>query len=227
MIEISKNLGEYQKIEEYEPNPFIRKTKYPLVTHIKIDTYKYKDEYDKIHNKTVTTKKYCGNKSVIDRRLRMKKFGDAINSNENITTVGEPVNMEMVNSKTKIFGKKLDNNTNTNICSKKNNLYKPTKVAINQNNTIKYTKEPEYKVILRNIPTHYTIADMSNILKTHLKDFGLIKSIRLIKDKYDNLSIRDIAFVEFFYEKDMNKFLSNKNRIIIDNSIIDFERMRN
>ena len=47
-----------------------------------------------------------------------------------------------------------------------------------------------------------------------------------MKDKYNSLLIRDIAFIEFFYKKDMDKLLNSNERIIIDKSIINFEKMR-
>ena len=224
MIVVSENMGEFINIDKFEPNPFLRKTNYPLVSQIKIDTIKYKDENNKIHIKKVTTKRYSGNRNVIKRRLNMKKFGDALNSNDDgITTVGEEVKIEMVNCKN-IDKPLIENIDCFNNQTEEKKYYKPTKFSID-NTKNSETKNVEYKVLLRNIPTDYSIKEMSNIIKDNLNDFGLIKSIRLMKDKYNSLLIRDIAFVEFFYKKDMDNLLNSGKRIIIDNSIIDFEKM--
>ena len=223
MIVVSKKLGEFIDIHKYEPNPFIRKVKYPLIVQIKTDIIKYKDANNKIHTGTVVTKKYSAPKKILKRKLHMKKFGDALRSNEdNFATIGEMVKMEMVNKK--------DDDTIAirNIDDIINNIqptqsYKPVKVFA-PNETTNIEKE-EYKLLLRNIPTEYSIQEMSSILKSHLKEYGLIKSIRLMKDKYNTLLIRDIAFIEFFYKKDMDKLLNSNKKIIIDNSIINLEKM--
>ena len=90
--------GEFKPIEEVVPDFGTRMVKYPDVTHIKEEVFKYKISDKQTITKTIRSVRKKILKRVLERRENWKPFGKAAISNDGITTIGAPVFMEMVNS---------------------------------------------------------------------------------------------------------------------------------
>ena len=94
---VSHEIGEFKPIEEVIPDLATRMIRYPDVTHIKEEKFKYKISEKQSVTKTIRTARKKVLKRVLERRQNWKPFGKAAISNEGITTIGAPVFMQMVN----------------------------------------------------------------------------------------------------------------------------------
>ena len=147
---------DFIEIEKIEPDPNIRRLKYPYVTHQKKTIMTYDIDNKKII-RTFKTHKLKAKKNILERRLNWKCFGDAIENNLGITSLAK--NQEFIDQ-----NKKSNNNIDIIHNNKKNynnkNNFVISKFIDNKNkqsDIYNYQNKNGYKVskyipnILKNI----------------------------------------------------------------------------
>ena len=181
----------------------------------------------------------------IERQKRLKFFGDANEeSNKGLTIIGPLTYIQYLDEKPKIEKKPLSN-FKINNSSK---AYRPSKERLKNINipddfglksgfikggyipkNIKEqlkedaNNEP-ISIILKNFPTYLEYNQLKDLFRNHFKSYGDIKRITILKDKQGN--IKDIAFIEYYYNKDALKVLENKKRLRMGNYIVSIERKK-
>ena len=229
---ISKKLGNFIPIEEYEADIFIRHTQYPHVFQIKKDVFKYKNP-DNTNNpiiRTLITKNLKASKSVLDRYLNWKPFGKGLNSES--SQICEPVYIVPYNKLTddavnkpitsisKIAYKpKTDYNLTVKPknLSDKPKLYKPSFINVDK------VAENTFSLIIKNFSIDKSRDDTKESLYNLFSEYGSIKRLNIIVNKNTG-QIKDIAFIDFYKQSDVNNILESKNRFILDNMVLTVEK---
>uniref|UniRef100_A0A6C0IXK3 RRM domain-containing protein n=1 Tax=viral metagenome TaxID=1070528 RepID=A0A6C0IXK3_9ZZZZ len=227
---ISKDLGSFMPLEEYEPDMFIRNTQYPHVFLIKKDIFTYvnPDNRDNPIIRTVITKKLKAPKGVLDRYLNWKPFGKAVNAEP--SKVCEPVFIEPYNKLTEdiqnnnkpflsnsLYKPKQDYAGNTNETHNKPKMYKPSTL------TLKKVTENTFSLIVKNFSIDKSRDDIEQSLFNLFSQYGDIKRLNVLINK-NNGKIKDIAFIDFYKQSDVNNILESNNRFILDNMILTVEK---
>lgn len=230
--------GPFIPIEKIEPSSFMRIYKYPHITMQRKKEITYKNTIDnKIIIKTILHNKKYGKKRILERR-NWKKFGNAYKNNDGITSLGDNVLFELQNENgMKIVEK--DTKVVNPSSGFKISYFKPSMKHIERVNeleknttkiggyipsSIKHKlKENEeienISICIKNIPADEDIFYIQDILRGMFSSYGEIKYIKVLKDKYTELS-RDIGFIEFYYGTDAIKLLDSKERFIIGSCIL-------
>lgn len=243
---IYKKEGTFIDIKLAVPDIGIRMTEYDSnVIAIKTDTFKYKINEKTSITKKITFVKKRVNKAVEQRRRTWKPFGAAANEdNKSFSFPGEEVFMEYVNDK-----RLLDYNDNflkKQSCKKsfsKSTSYKP-KMSIISNvkdkNSFKINKTgyipssikkkidkntglKNFSIIIKNIPTNLERSQVEYELKKMFNEFGTIKKVTILMDKYEPTKIRDIAFIDFSFASEAISALKSTKRINIGCCILSKE----
>ena len=79
-------------------------------------------------------------------------------------------------------------------------------------------------IILKNFPTYTEVNILKDVFRKYFSKYGDIKKITILTDKQNN--IKDIAFIEFYYNKDALKLLENPPRLIIGKQIVSIQKNR-
>lgn len=240
---LKSEIGEYITTDILEPDPIKRHEKYPFVDEVQIEIYHYKSSDGKIFKKTITNCKSSAKNVRLKERYNSFKanpFGQScINNLE--PSFDNIIGVEYSKKKTKTV------QSSKNLSFTPNNRYVPSKLS---DNNVKKQKEndfkkseyipssiskqieeesklPQFRLILKNLPTYYSLKDMDYILRDKLSKFGTIKKLKLIKNTNsgENL-IKDICFLEFQSMKQTIQFYESKQRIVIDNSILLVEKVK-
>ncbi len=250
---IKSEISDYMPIEEYEKDKTIRSRKYPYVTHIKVEKYFYKKPDGKSVTKTITSKKLHGKKSMIDRRYKIKPFGQALSGNDGVTTIGAEVFIEkpgIVSNKNNFLAK--SNRKNVPSYSSVMKTFRPSSINLDkfknfkefQGNTsseIGFTKNSfipsklksklaenlgleKFSIIIKNIPMGTEVRDMEHQLRRMFKSYGDIERLKVLSDKNDRNMCRDIAFLDFVYPSDANNLLNSGERFVIQHFILNLEK---
>lgn len=229
---ISKDLGSFIPIEEYELDHFKRNTEYPHVFSIKKDIYNYKNP-DNSNNpiiRTIITKKLKASKGVLDRYLNWKPFGKAINAE--MSKICDPVYIEPYDkltgdsqktnkqflSQSLYMPKQVYTGVNkTNETSYKPKMYKPSYI------TLKKVKENTFSIIVKNFSIDKSKDDIEQSLFELFSQCGDIKRLNVLVNK-NNGKIKDIAFIDFYKQTDVNRILESNERFRLDNMILTVEK---
>ena len=183
-------------------------------------------------------------KEAISRQKRMKFFGDANEeSNKGLTVIGSLTYIQYLDEE-KNFEQKKPLSTFKVNSSK--GAYKPSKERVDsidlltQGSDTREFKQSGYvpanikqfveenennepiSIILRNFPTDVEQYQLKDAFTNHFKSYGNIKNITILKDKFNN--IKDIAFMEFYDNKDAIKLLENPRRLIINKQVVSIEK---
>tara|TARA_B110000908_G_C10233609_1_gene441970 strand:- start:1081 stop:1815 length:735 start_codon:yes stop_codon:yes gene_type:complete len=224
----------------YKEKP--RYQQYPDYQHIQsvqTDTYADKKEI-------TITKKIP--KATIGRRQRMKFFGDANEiSNIGLTTIGREVHIEYINEKPRIEKKKplttfaskgcfgtykpnMDRCKNIDMDSFSSapsangfvrSGYVPTHI---QEQIVSGKDVEEFSIMLKNFPTHMGMDALKDMFRKHFKSYGDIQRITILRNN-DN-TIKDIAFIEYYYNKDALKVFEEPKRLIIGRQIVSIQKKK-
>lgn len=240
---IKSEIGKFISTDILEPDPIKRHEKYPFVNEVQQEIYYYKNPDGKIFKKTITNCKSSAKNVRLKERYNLFKSNPFGQSSSNKL---EPVFDNLIGIE---YPKKKNKSTlpQRNISSTSDNNYIPAKLAEKVTKDEKdkdfkkseyipsfitkqleeESKLPQFRLIIKNLPTYYSIKDMDYILRDRLRKFGSIKKLKLIKntDSSENL-IKDICFLEFESMKQTIQFYENKERIIIDNSILLVEKVK-
>jgi len=244
---LNSEIGKYISTHILEPDLIERHKKYPFIDEVQNEIYYYKKPDGKIFKKTITNCKSTGKNVRLKERYNSFKtcpFGqNSINKLE--PSYDNPINIEYPKKKSKFV------QPTRNLSSVPNNKYIPDKIidksiSCNSKNikdndfkksqyipsfiSIQLEEEsklPQFRLIIKNLPTYYSIKDMDYILRDKLSKFGDIKKLKLIKnrDSSENL-IKDICFLEFQSMKQTIHFYESKERIYIDNSVLLVEKLK-
>tara|TARA_B110000908_G_C10220705_1_gene435187 strand:- start:279 stop:878 length:600 start_codon:yes stop_codon:yes gene_type:complete len=183
-------------------------------------------------------------KEAISRQKRMKFFGDANEeSNKGLTVIGSLTYIQYLDEE-KNFEQKKPLSTFKVNSSK--GAYKPSKERVDsidlltQGSDTREFKQSGYvpanikqfveenennepiSIILRNFPTDVEQYQLKDAFTNHFKSYGNIKNITILKDTFNN--IKDIAFMEFYDNKDAIKVFEKPRRFIINKQIVSIER---
>jgi len=219
-----------------------RYKQYPDYQHIQsvqTDTYADKKEI-------TITKKIP--KAILGRRQRMKFFGDANEkSNIGLTTIGRTVYIEYINEEPRIekkkplttftskgsFGtykpnmdrcKNIDMNSFTSAPSANGFVrsgYVPTHI---QEQIVSGKDVDDFSIMLKNFPTHMGMDTLKDLFRKHFKSYGDIQRITILRNN-DN-TIKDIAFIEYYYNKDALKVFEEPKRLIIGRQIVSIQKKK-
>lgn len=253
---VSHEIGEFKPIEEVIPDLATRMIKYPDVTHIKEEKFKYKINEKQTVTKTIRTARKKILKRVLERRQNWKPFGKAAISNDGITTIGAPVFMQMVNSsdnfKTADDSSEIVQNIKKNLSNRKSGFkmasYKPKTEFIQKAkegaNEFKPSSKGGYipasiktkldankglqnfSIIIKNIPSNGYTIEQ---LRSEIRFlFEKFGMIEKIKILTDRRTgmIKDIAFIDFTYPSDAQKALDDNGRMVIGPCILSKERAK-
>ena len=72
-----------------------------------------------------------------------------------------------------------------------------------------------FSIIIKNIPTNLERYDVEYELKTKFSEFGTIKKVTVLMDKYEPTKIREIAFIDLFQRFDIvfySEFVDSFNK---------------
>lgn len=180
----------------------------------------------------------------IERQKRIRYFGQANpESNKGLTIIGPLTYIRYLDEESKIEMKQPLTKFKTNENSK---AYRPnldrvksvdfTKQTISKDgfvkgsympsNVIQLIKEEEniekISVVLKNFPTHMDKHTLENMFDKHFKVYGDIKRITILTN--NNNTIKDIAFIEYYNNKDALKVFENPKRLIIGRQIVSIEK---
>jgi len=182
-------------------------------------------------------------KVAIARQQRMKFFGDANEeSNKGLTVIGPLTYIQYLDEEQKVERKKPLHSFTINTSR---GAYKPSQERLDkadksiESGTKSGFKQSGYipsnitqfendidnediSIILRNFPTYINMDNLKQAFTNHFKSYGDIKKITILKDRNGN--IKDIAFMEFYNNKDAIKLLENPKRFIINKQIISIEK---
>jgi RNA recognition motif-containing protein len=183
----------------------------------------------------------------ISRQKRMKFFGQANEeSNKGCTVIGsltyiqyldekkvevkKPLTKFKINASTKAYKPNIDKCSQIDIDS---TLFKSGKegfsnsgyVPSNIKKCLQEGKDMEpVSIILKNFPTYTEVNILKDVFRKYFSKYGDIKRITILKDKQNN--IKDIAFMEFYYNKDALRLLENPPRLIIGKQIVSIQKNR-
>lgn len=179
----------------------------------------------------------------IERQKRLKFFGDANEeSNKGMTIIGsltyiqyldEPAKFEKkvpltkfkINSSSRAYKPSKERLNTINIPddfeSSSSGFAKGGYIPKNIKNQLKTGDEP-ISIILKNFPTYLEYNQLKELFRNHFKSYGDIKKITILKDKQNN--IKDIAFLEYYNNKDALKLLAKNKKIRMGNQIISIQK---
>jgi len=183
-------------------------------------------------------------KVAIARQKRMKFFGDANEeSNKGLTVIGSLTYIRYLDEEPKVEQKKTLSSFKLNTSK---GAYKPSKKYVdNADKSMESGNKTGFKqsgyvpsnikqfidsdvntedisIILRNFPIYIEYEQLKETLMNHFKKYGNIKKITILKDNQNN--IKDIAFMEFYDNKDAIKLLENPRRLIINKQVVSIEK---
>ena len=229
---------DFIEIEKIEPDPDIRRLKYPHVTHQKKTIMTYVIDNKKII-KILKTNKLIGKKNIIHRRLNLKYFGNSLESDVGNTTLDK--NQMFMHKNINKYDN-IINNTNNN----PKNFFGFTKFKHNEKeikneqkiNPIKINKynpniiknnldmnSNNFSIIIKNFPNDISCNNLEQQLKNIFKVFGPIYKIKILYDKYTK-KIKDIAFIDFYNTEDADKVLNSTQKFIIESSVLFIEKSK-
>ena len=180
----------------------------------------------------------------IERQKRLRYFGQANpESNKGLTVIGsltyiryldeeskiemkQPLSKFKVTENSKAYRPNLDRVKNIDFTKSSTSKDGFVKGSYMPNNIKQIIKEEEniekISVVLKNFPTHIDKYTLQNMFEKHFKIYGDIKRITILTDK--NNTIKDIAFIEYYYNKDALKVFENPKRLIIGRQIVSVEK---
>lgn len=237
---------DFIEIEKIEPDPNIRRLKYPYVTHQKKTIMTYDIDNKKII-RTFKTNKLKAKKNILERRLNWKCFGDAIENNLGITSLAK--NQEFIDQ-----NKKSNNNNNIDIIhnNKKNynnkNNFVISKFIDNKNkqsdiynyqnkngykvskyipNILKNNKEnsENFSIVIKNFPNEISNYYLEQKLRNIFEVYGPINKIKTLYDKNTN-KLKDIAFIDFYNTQDAINVINSSQKFIIESCVLSLEKSK-
>ena len=246
---IEEKVGKYISTTVLEPDPVMRHQKYPFIDEIQQNIYIYKKPDGKLIKRTLTNNKSTAKSMrlkerynnfkpfglekelnlipTIDNEIFITKSYDNTNIKPNTTTKNITDNNDTklyIVDKNKIIEQNFNSHTDYN-----NEFKKSGYIPEFMNEKLKeQINIPYFKLVLKNIPTYYSVKDMEIIIKNTFKKFGDIKKIKLLKNFNDeNKLIKDICFLEFEFLTDAQKLFESNEKFIIDNSVLLIEKSKN
>ena len=113
------------------------------------------------------------------------------------------------------------NNVKDNSVFKINNVgYIPSSIKNKMDKNVGLTN---FSIIIKNIPTNLERYDVECELKTKFSEFGTIKKVTVLMDKYEPTKIREIAFIDFSFASEAISALKSTKRICIGSCILSKE----
>lgn len=181
----------------------------------------------------------------IERQKRIKFFGQANKeSNVGCTVIGSITHIKYLDEKNNVEVKKplTKFKINASNMAYKPNMSRLKNIDIDSFNTtskngfVKSGYIPKHiktqldedkgveqiSILLKNFPTYAEMNVLKDIFRNHFKSYGAIQRITILKDKKNN--IKDIAFIEFYFNKDALKVFENPKRLIIERQIVSVEK---
>ena len=239
-------------IEEIEPDENKRRIEYLYVTHQKKKVMLYNIDGKEI-KRTIKTNKLCGKKNVLERR-NWKPFGEAVNGNKGITTIGAPVYLELCSNngsykKKEEYSEPIKPSLNTSSKKKASfslSTFKPSEESLKKtqdisNNfkssggyipsfikdKINESKDIEnFSIVVKNFPLDKDKRELEFLIKNLFKQFGTIDRVKVLTNKFTG-EVKDIAFVDFCYGIDAQKALKSQEKLMIDYCILSLEKANN
>ena len=229
---ISKDMGQFMSIDAYEKDAFTRRTQYPHVFLIKEDVYTYKnpDNSNNPITRTLITKRLKAPKGVLDRYLNWKPFGKGMNSEE--SKICEPVFIvphnkltQDVQTKSMTIASKgsYKPKINLNYSKQSNTISDTSKLYIPSSITLKKVNENTFSLIIKNFSKDFSKDDIENDLYNLFEQYGSIKRLNVLINKNTG-QIKDIAFIDFHKQSDVNNILESNTRFILHNMILTVEK---
>uniref|UniRef100_A0A6C0EKR5 RRM domain-containing protein n=1 Tax=viral metagenome TaxID=1070528 RepID=A0A6C0EKR5_9ZZZZ len=229
LTKLTETFGTDIDIVDFEPDDFIRRTKYPHVVSIKTDVYTYTNP-DSIENpiiRTILTKKLRASRGVLDRYLHWTPYGAALNNKET-TTICDPVFISSSN--------KLEDIIKPEKKAMSGGVYKPKLTVLEPkpskntgfykpslNNITSAQKNTNSSLIVKNFPTDSLKDVLEDRLHSIFSRYGAIKRINILTDKRTGC-IKDIAFIDFYNAGDSTNVIETAERFILDNLILTVEK---
>ena len=180
----------------------------------------------------------------IERQKRIKFFGQANKeSNVGCTVIGAITHIKYLDEKKVEVKKPLTTfKINASSTAYKPNISRLKNIDIDSFNTkskngfVKSGYIPKHiktqldedkgveqiSILLKNFPTYVGMNVLKDIFRNHFKSYGAIQRITILKDKKNN--IKDVAFIEFYFNKDALKVFENPKRLIIERQIVSVEK---
>ena len=180
----------------------------------------------------------------IERQKRLKFFGQANKeSNKGCTVIGsltyiryldekqveikKPLTKFKINASATAYKPNIDRCKNMDINSfskvSKNGFVRSGYIPKHIKNQLEEDKDVEdISIIVKNFPTYADKFVLKDIFRNHFKSYGEVKRVTILTDKKNN--IKDIAFIEFYYNKDALKVFENPKRLIIEKHIVSIEK---
>lgn len=235
---------DFIEIEKIEPDPDIRRLKYPYVTHQKKTIMTYIIDNKKII-RTLVTNKLKGKKNILERRLKWKNFGDAIENNLGITSLAKNEDFVYENKKSNNYidiihdnNKNLNNKNNFVISKLIDNENRHFQINNNQNkisykvskyipNILKNNKEnsESFSIVIKNFPNEISNYHLEQKLKNIFEVYGPINKIKTLYDKNTN-KLKDIAFIDFYNTEDAIKVINSSQKFIIESYVLSLEKSK-
>jgi len=245
---------DFIEIEKIEPDPHIRRLKYPYVTHQKKTIMTYIIDNKKII-RTFKTNKLKGKKKILER-LNWKRFGDAIENNLGITSLA--INEEFIgeNKKSNNYIDIIHDNNKKNFNNKKKNGFVISKLIdnidieaeinnkeseMNNNSNIRGYKTSKYipnilknnkeknsenfSIVIKNFPNEISNYYLEQKLRNIFEVYGPINKIKTLYDKNTN-KLKDIAFIDFYKTEDAIKVINSSKKFIIESCVLSLEKSK-
>lgn len=232
---IHKEETEFIPIEEIEKDYSLRCINYPYVTHQKKRILIYNIDNKKV-KRIITINKLKGKKSILERRLNWKKFGDSgsttidkeiflKNSNDDISNRNQLYNDNLAYKSNNSNDIKIKNNFQLakykppNIVNK---LYKDKiKKYIIQNDLNEFN---DFSLVLKNFPLDISQKDLEEKIRSIFEKYGKIERVKILFNK--NYQIKDICFIDFKYKQDAINLLNSNEKFIIDSCVLSIEKSK-
>ena len=242
-----KNKG---KINEQFLDKRLILIKYPRLVDITEEVIQYKKD-DKTYVYDIKySVKTLQSKGISERR-KLKPFGQAAISNKNVTSVGEEVNIEYLNSESwrnKKYEKNKEEITNvdkTHVSSNKFKLFKPSNRVIKKKENMESSYKPpearvlssrpkSYSLVIKNIPKDMDVNDARNELIHIFSECGFDSTIHEniqsvckvnVLTNSDN-KIKGLAFIDFNDEITYNKILNSNNKFKLGYNVVYLEKKK-
>ncbi len=229
---IHKEETEFIPIEEIEKDYSLRCINYPNVTHQKKRILIYNIDNKKV-KRIITINKLKGKKSILERRLNWKKFGDSTS-----TTIDKEIFLKNSNddisNKNQLYNDNFTyKHNNSDDIKTKNNFqlakYKPPNIVNklykdkikNKNNLNEFN---DFSLILKNFPLDISQKDLEQKIRSVFEKYGKIERVKILFNKY--YEIKDICFIDFKCKQDAINLLNSNEKFIIDSYVLSIEKSK-
>jgi RNA recognition motif-containing protein len=180
----------------------------------------------------------------IERQKRIKFFGQANEeSNKGLTVIGSLTYIQYLDEKEQAEVKKPLTTFKINASA---TAYKPNINRVKHIDMDSVTKKTsgfvgggyipknikqqleedknfeQISIVVKNFPTYAEMNVLKDIFRKYFTTYGEVKRITILTDKQNN--IKDIAFIEFYYNKDALKVFEKPRRLIIEKYIVSITK---